>query len=324
MGLRYSLSALSRPNRRSFLCTAGAGLLTPSAARPAQAQVIDTHIHLYDPTRPQGVPWPPKTDPLLYKPVLPGAFAATVRPLGITGAVVIEASAWVEDNQWILDLAKDNPIIVGLVGHLEPGVNGRVSGGVNGFRENLARFAANPLFRGIRLNGAAITEGIARPAFVQDVQRLADAGLMIDAIGNAAMVTALATLSDRVPKLRIAIDHMPGEPAGWHTSQTSRTALRELAKRPQVYCKVSGVLQRVDGKVAEDVSAYRAALDQLWEMFGADRVMYGSNWPVSDRLAAYRAVFQPVRQYVTAKGSEAATKFFAANSKRCYQWIDRS
>jgi predicted TIM-barrel fold metal-dependent hydrolase len=85
--------------------------------------MIDTHIHLYDPTRPQGVPWPAKTDALLYKPMLPETFAAMVRPLGITGAIVVEASAWVEDNQWVLDLAKEHRVIVGLVGHLEPGAS---------------------------------------------------------------------------------------------------------------------------------------------------------------------------------------------------------
>ena len=69
------------------------------AVHAAQFQIIDTHIHLYDPTRPQGVPWPPKTEALLYRPVLPGAYAEMVRPLGVTGAVVVEASGWLEDNQ---------------------------------------------------------------------------------------------------------------------------------------------------------------------------------------------------------------------------------
>jgi predicted TIM-barrel fold metal-dependent hydrolase len=238
-----------------------------------------------------------------------------VRPLGIEGAVVVEASGWVEDNQWVLDLAKNNPVIVGLVGHLEPGGEG--------FGRNLSRFSANPLFRGIRLNGGAITGGVARAAFLEDLQRLADAGLMLDAIGNATMVRALIRLADRIPKLRIAIDHMPAEPPGWRDTASSRAALRELAKRPQVYCKVSGVLQRVDGRVVEDPGAYRGALDELWEMFGAERVMYGSNWPVSERLARYPAVFHAVREYANAKGAAPAARFFSTNSRDCYRWIER-
>src|SRR5207253_1364415 len=116
--------------------------------------------------RPQGVPWPPKSDALLYKPVLPDAFRDMVRPLGVTGAIVVEASAWLEDNQWVLDLAKDHPVIVGVVGHLDPGANE--------FREHLARFAKNPLFRGIRLNGGVITAGAGKPAFLDDLRRMAD------------------------------------------------------------------------------------------------------------------------------------------------------
>jgi len=298
-------------NRREFL--AGTAALAEAASLAAATpQMIDTHIHLYDPTRPQGVPWPAKTDAMLYKPTLPETFAAMVRPLGIMGAVVVEASAWVEDNQWVLDLAKEHRVIVGLVGHLEPGAEA--------FRTNLARFAKNPLFRGIRLNGNAIGTGVARPAFVEDLKRLADAGLMLDAIGSAAMIPALSTLTGKIPKMRIAIDHMPVEPVGW---QNSRAALRDLAKGTQVYCKVSGVLKRVDGRTVEDAGAYSGALAEVWDAFGPDRVMYGSNWPVSDKLASYETVLKVVQRYVDARPAGDADKFFRTNSKACYGWLDR-
>ena len=165
----------SSMQRRSFL-TAGSALLGATALPAAIPQIIDTHIHLYDPTRPQGVPWPAATDSLLYQPTLPRRFTTMANPLGVTGAVVIEASPWVEDNQWVLDLAKENPVIVALVGHLEPAADN--------FAANLARFAKNPLFRGIRLNGNAIVNGVSREAFIRDLRRLADAGLMMDAIGS--------------------------------------------------------------------------------------------------------------------------------------------
>jgi len=265
-----------------------------------RTRIIDTHIHLYDPTRPQGVPWPPRSDPLLYKPVLPAAFSDLVRPMGVTGTVVVEASAWLEDNQWILDLAKDNPIIVGLVGHLEPGKED--------FRVHLARFVRNPLFRGIRLNGAAIIAGIARPAFIQDLQRLADAGLMIDAIGNAGMILSLLRLTAKIPKLQIAIDHMPAEPPGW---PEQRALLRELASNPRVYSKVSGVV------------GHRELLDEVWTMFGPDRVMYGSNWPVSDRLAPYSEVLKVMKDYLAGKDAATSEKYFWRNSQACYKWTDR-
>ena len=294
--------------RRTFVV---AGLASASAGA-ASPQIVDTHIHLYDPTRPQGAPWPAKSDTLLYKPTLPGAYAAMVRPLGVTGAVVVEASTWVEDNQWILDLAKENPIIAGLVGHLYPGTTD--------FRQHLARFGRNPLFRGIRLNGTAIASGMASAAFVEDLQRLAGAGLMIDALGDAGMIRSLLAVTEKIPALRIAIDHMPSAFSG---RAESRTALRELSRRPQVYSKVSGVLKKVDGKTPEDLSFYKESLDEVWEIFAPDRVMYGSNWPVSERLAPYTAVLGVMKKYLAGKDPAVSEKYFRKNSRACYGWIDR-
>jgi predicted TIM-barrel fold metal-dependent hydrolase len=300
-------------NRRNFLRTAAAAAVVSTAE--AATQIIDTHIHLYDPARPQGVPWPPKNDAILYRPTLPERFSAMSSPLGVSGAVVVEASAWLEDNQWVLDLARDHNVIVGLVGHLEPGKDE--------FRQHLARFAKNPLFRGIRLGGTPIAAGLAKPAFIDDLRRLEGAGLMLDAIGSASMISPLLTLSDRIPQLRIAVDHMPGEPTGWQSREDTRTALRELAGRRRVYGKISGVLQSVNGTVSERAAAYRGALDEMWEMFGENRVMYGSNWPVSDRLASYKTVLGVMQEYVAGKSATASAKFFAGNARDCYGWIDR-
>jgi L-fuconolactonase len=291
-------------NRRAFTLAAVSALRGAPATR-----IVDTHVHFYDPRRPQGVPWPPTNDALLYKPVLPDAYAALVRPLGITGAIVVEASAWPEDNQWLLDLARDNPIIVGVVGNLQP----------DGFARNLERLAANPLFRGIRLSGSAL----AREAGSDNLRLLAEAGLTLDAIGNAAMASTLVSITDKLPRLRVAIDHMPVEPTGWSENAVARAAVRELGKRPNVFAKVSGVLRRSDGRVPGDAAAYKASLDEIWEIFGPDRVMYGSNWPVSDRLAPYSTVLGVVREYVDAKGPEKAANYLEKNSQACYRWTDR-
>ena len=86
--------------------------------------------------------WPTKKDDILYQPALPDRYRKIAVPLGIVGAIEVEASPWLEDNQWVLDVAEKDKIIVGTVGNLEPGKPD--------FRQQLERFQQNPLFRGIR------------------------------------------------------------------------------------------------------------------------------------------------------------------------------
>jgi L-fuconolactonase len=305
--------------RRRFLGAATAGLPLSSArtnAAIAPTRIIDTHTHFYDPTRPQGVPWPPRTEALLYRRTLPQDFQEVIQRLHVAGTIVVEASPWLEDNQWLLDLARENPLIVGVVGHLEPGSAV--------FKSHLQRFTKDPLFRGIRLSGEMIATGLSQTSFVADLQRIADAGLEIDAIGENSMLTDLVTLSDTVPHLRVVIDHLPFDPpSGGDAGHKAQSALRELGRRPLVYAKVSGVLRRIEGRVATEVNSYRPLLDQMWETFGSDRLLYGSNWPVSNLLAPYATVLKVVREYFLGKGAAASEKYFWKNSEVAYRWLDR-
>src|SRR5262245_12605261 len=108
-------------NRRTFISAATGAAFTGVYAGAAQIPIIDCHIHLFDTTRPQGVPWPDKKDTVLYQPALPDRYRKIAVPLGITGAIEVEASPWLEDNQWVLDVAAKDSLIVGTVGNLEPG-----------------------------------------------------------------------------------------------------------------------------------------------------------------------------------------------------------
>lgn len=271
--------------------------------------IIDAHIHFYDPRRPEGIPWPPSDDKILYKPVLPPLFASTVTPVGVMGAVVIEASPKLEDNQWVLDLVKGNPMIVAYVANLEAGKPE--------FRTNLERFRKNKLVRGIRIFDQKFISDSGNPAFIDDLRRLADADFSLDAIGEAdtKWLSPLQTVIEKVPNLRVIINHMPEMPPHWKIEQ-----IRPIASHPNVYCKVSGVIQKIGDKIPTDAAPYRASLDQLWEMFGQDRVVYASNWPKSDHMAPYAKILGVMKEYVEPKGPAVAEKFFSKNGKAFYKW----
>lgn len=310
-----------RITRRQFFhrTAASAAFLTSTLqpttyAQRASVPTIGTHTHFYDPTRPQGVPWPPKTETRLYKPHLPPQFRSLTSPHNVVGTVVVEASPWVEDNQWVLDLATKDQIIVGFIGNLKPGQRE--------FPVQLRRFSLNPLFRGLRVSEQVLAEGIERREFQNDVRKLGDQELTLDLLGGAAMLPNAARVAKLAPKLNVVIDHLPFEVWDKDAAE-ARRALSELAALPNVYAKVSAVVRRVNGQVVDDAAFYRPGLDLLTEMFGSDRVIYGSNWPVSERVAPYATVYKVVADYFNAKGAAAAKKFFWKNSLAAYRWQPR-
>lgn len=323
-----SLPRSDAVSRRTFVQTLLAATALPSAVTHALAAttateipIIDCHIHLFDPTRPQGVPWPNRNNTLLYKPALPARYRALASPLGIRGAIEVECSTWLEDNQWVLDVAEQDTIMVGTMGDLVPGAPE--------FRAQLDRFGRNPLFRGIRygnLWGRNLGAELERPAFVADLRALAGAGLALDTANpNAALIAAVVRLTDQVPGLRVIVDHLPqmNPPADPAALRAHQANLRELGQRPQVYVKVSEVLRRVDRRVPVDPAFYRDRLEEIWGVFGEDRVLFGSDWPNSDQWGALPDVLNVVRTFFTTKGRAVAEKYFWKNSVAAYRWVKR-
>lgn len=308
-------------NRRSFVSIAAGGAFSVRLPGAAPIPIIDTHIHIFDPRRPQGVPWPDPKQPVLYRPALPDRYREIAAPLGIVGAIVVEASPWVEDNQWLLDTVAKHPIIVGIVGDLEPGKPE--------FGKQLEGLHRNPLFRGIRygnLWGRSLAAETGKADFVSGLKLLSQAGLALDTANqDPDLIAAVVRTTDQVPDLRVIIDHLPQmqAPADPAIAKTTQDHLRELGRRPQVYVKLSEVLRRIDGKVPTDVGVYRAKLDEIFEIFGEDRVLYGSDWPNSDLWRPYRDVLGLVQEYFASKGRAAAEKYFWKNSVQAYRWVKR-
>ena len=291
------------------------------SARTTPIPIIDTHIHLFDPRRPQGIPWPPKDDKILYKPALPERYLRVTKGEGVVGAIEVECSPWLEDNQWVLDVAAKAPVIVGTVGDLEPDKPD--------FRKQLERFHRNSLFRGIRygnLWGRSLATELGNPEFVRGLKELADAGLEMDTANpDPVLIAAVVRLTDLVPNLRVVIDHLPQmtEPTDPQVKKNLEANLRELGKRPQVFVKVSEVLRRVNGRLRLDLDFYKPLLDQLWDVFGEDRLIYGSDWPNCDHIEKFPQELALVREYVLGKGKAASEKFFWKNSVAAYRWIKR-
>jgi len=165
------------------------GFIFASCSSP---RIIDTHIHLYDTRRDGGVPWPPPSDDVLFRPTLPAHYDAVSKANGVSATVIVEASDSVEDNQWVLDLVKHNPRrYIGLVGNLPIGTDE--------FAGLLNRFAADERFVGIRLRG--FPKGVTgfNDAVWRDLQLLADKGLTLDVLLANYDLDDIARIAKRVP-----------------------------------------------------------------------------------------------------------------------------
>ncbi len=312
-----------RFNRRQLI----AGSLAGAAAlgmrslladeQVAELDVIDCHTHFYDPSRPEGVPWPPKGSPL-YRTVLPADLRDLVKYRKVTGTVIVEASNRVEDNAWLLELAKEDPFIVGIVGNLTPGMPE--------FAGHVKRFAANPLFRGIRIQVQLVKE-LLQQNKLDDLKLLADYDLELDVNGGPDTPETIARLAPLLPSLRIVLNHIgnvrvtvDAPPVEW------KAGIQTAAKHQNIYCKISALVEGAarDGQEApDDLAFYKPYIDVVWNAFGDDRVIYGSNWPVSDMAASYETLQRIVIEYASEKGVDATRKFCSLNAKQAYKWVGR-
>jgi predicted TIM-barrel fold metal-dependent hydrolase len=313
--------------RRAVLKSAAAVVLTAAVKQAYEAPgtgvpVIDSHIHLFDTTRPGGVPWPGKSDSVLYHPALPPRYMQLSESHGVVGAIAVECSSWLVDNFWLEDVVEQNPVMLGYIGDLLPEAPD--------FRATLDRLHRSPRFLGIRYGnlwnrdlGAATQNG----DFISGLKLLAQAGLVLETANpDAALIAAVVEVSDRVPDLRIVLDHLPHAqiPSDAAARAKYESNLRELAHRPSIYVKGSEIAKRVDGRVSLDLATYKAELDQLWDLFGEDRIFFGSDWPNSDSLANYDETFGVAQGYIATRSIGAQQRYFWKNSIAVYKWRART
>jgi len=315
---------MSALDHRAFLTSATGVALAASVAGPVKAQakpipIIDCHIHLFDQTRPQGAPYSGGGENK--EPALPARYRKLASPLGIVGAIEIEASPWIEDNLWVLEVEETDSMMVGAIGNLQPDKPE--------FKEYLDRYHKNKLFLGIRygnLWGYDLVRQVANQAFVEGVRLMQQADLALDTANpRPDLIEAVLRLADKVPNLRVIIDHLPSLMA--RLDATARTAveakLKELAQRPQVYIKLSEAMRMAGGRPSTDPRVYKPVLDSLFDIFGEDRLLFASDWPNGPAVDQLPAIVKIVQDYFAAKGGPAAEKYFWKNSVAAYKWVRR-
>jgi predicted TIM-barrel fold metal-dependent hydrolase len=309
--------------RRAFLGVAASFAASSVAvAQQDDIPIIDTHLHLFDPMRPQGVPYPPGPNP---PQQLPYQYREDVVPLGIKGGIKVEASPWVEDNLWVLETIKDTPIIVGMIGDLDPTKPE--------FREYLERYHRNKLFLGIRYGnvwpGHDLVAAVEKPDFIDNMKAFAQTGLTLE-VANPRfnLMTATVRLTDKVPDLRVVVGHLqflatPTDPA---VLRSYSSDLKELRAR-KAYAKISGLPRGANGQPQTEPAGYKPALDFIYDIFGEDYLVFAAGWSRMPGTPApvqrMKTNIEIMRSYFLEKGRQAAEKFFWKNSIPAFKWVRR-
>jgi len=184
------------------------------------------------------------------------------------------------------------------------------------------------LFRGLRVTAARLKEGLGQAQFLDDLKRLAAKDLSLDVVGGPELLPDTARLAREVPGLRIVIDHLAGVRIDGQAPEAQWLAgMRAAAQHLNVHCKVSGLVEgsgRADGGAPRAVEFYRPVLEAICDLFGPERLIYGSNWPVSERFAPLATVQQLVAEYFGAKGQAALERVFWKNALGVYKWVKRT
>jgi L-fuconolactonase len=273
------------------------------------ARVIDSHIHLWDPTVLR-YPWL-ESEEELGRPFLPADLHASGGP---PEWVMVQAGAQPDDElaelRWIASLASSEPALVGMVVHAPVEV-GRAVGDL------VERLAATPLAVGVRRLIQDEGAGFAStPQFVEGVRVVGDVGLPFDICVRALERPDVAPLVDACPDVSFVLDHL-GKPAiadgEW---EPWRSQLAELAQRPNLTCKLSGSTTEAgrDWR-AEDVRPY---LLHALETFGPQRCMFGSDWPVASLTTDYQRWFDLVSDVVSGCSGSEVDAVFAGTAARVY------
>jgi L-fuconolactonase len=317
-------------NRRAFLhSTAALGVAALGAhAQPAPAAhpIVDTHQHLWDRTR-FTLPWLEGAAETLRRSYVTSDYREATRGLDVQQAVYMEVD--VESGQKFAEVE----YVVGLGRDRENPTRGAVVGGVlatDGFADYVRRVAAHkPFVKGVRqvLHVPSTPAGTCLGAnFVRDVRLLGANGLSFDLCMRPADLGDAIRLTEQAADTHFILDHcgnadprafLRGAENPAHDPAAWRRDIDGLARRTNVICKISGLINRFpSGFTAEDLAP---VVDHCLDAFGPDRVVFGGDWPVCLTGGTYRQWVEALRQIVARRPEEDQRKLWAGNARRLYR-----
>lgn len=320
---------LERSAAGSLACLA-AGLSPETAAAAESANVpteliIDTHVHLWD-LKQFKLPWLSSAAALLKRNYLEADYRQATSGLKVKSLymeVNVEPSQEVAEAEYVVELARRrDPIVAGVIG-------GRPESPE--FPAYLERFRGKPEIKGVRrvLHDPEVPPGhCLQEAFVKHVRLLGEYGLSFDFCMRPTDLGDTVKLAAACPQTRFILDHCGNgdlrafrrlkadEPPAKHTADAYKKAIEQLAARPNVICKISGLMfQFPQGGDAGDLAP---VVNVCLDAFGPDRVVFGSDWPVCLVGGSLRSWVEMLSQIIATRPAAERKKLWSENAIRFY------
>ncbi|HWW17459.1 MAG TPA: amidohydrolase family protein [Candidatus Saccharimonadales bacterium] len=272
---------------------------------------IDSHQHFwrYDAVRDT---WITDSMAALRRDFVPDNLSVELKANGMEASIAVQADPSENETKFLLDLAEKNSRVAGVVGWVDF-LSSRIG-------ERLEYFSHFSKLRGFRhIAQAEPDDGfLVRDDFVKGVAQLRPFGFTYDILIYPRQLPAAIELVAALPEQNFVIDHCAKPEVKSGKILPWATHIKEIAQNRNVFCKVSGLVTEADWKrwKADDFKPY---LDVVFDAFGAERLMFGSDWPVCLLAATYRQVMQLLEDY--AKGFSLADKdkIFGGNAARFYR-----
>jgi L-fuconolactonase len=270
---------------------------------------IDAHQHFwkYDPVE---YDWINDKMSVIRRDFQPADLAREIGGAQISSVISVQARQTVEETRWLLQLARAYDFIAGVVGWL-PLASSRIE-------YDLAEYAPNQKLRGVRhvLQGEP-DEYMARADFNNGISLLARHGLTYDILIVERQLAAAIALVERHPKQTFILDHAAKPRIGDRLLSPWRQNMRELARRPNVVCKISGLVTEADyrGWSNDQIRTY---VEVLLETFTPNRLMFGSDWPVCLVACGYQRWATLVRSFIVGLSRGEQSEIMGNTAKRAY------
>ncbi|MBL8174249.1 MAG: amidohydrolase family protein [Bryobacterales bacterium] len=271
---------------------------------------IDAHHHLWNYSA-EEYGWISDDMAVLRRDFTPAGLKERMDAAGVAGAVAVQARQSVVETEWLLQLASKNDFMMGVVGWLplaSPGV-GRY----------LERWGGNGKWKGVRhvVQDEPDDRFLLGEAFQAGVGELEGSGLVYDILIYERHLPVAVEFVDHHPRQRFVLDHVAKPRIRDGAISPWRENLRELARRENVYCKVSGMATEADWKdwTGEGLRPY---FEVALEAFGPARLMFGSDWPVLEVAGTYGKWVETVREWVLGLSEDEQRRILRETAVEAY------